>query len=590
MHWLTMEDERDKIQQLRNNEYYCMQEEFDNLYKRSKENYKFKNLMEKIKLEKNIRLSYRNIKTNKGSKTNGLSGKNLTIIEKMELWEYIALIRKNLENYKPQVIKQVGIPKSNGKIRYLGIKEPLDKIIEQTIYQILNPITIAKFHNNSNGFIEGRSCRRAIAQMENYIIKEKLFYVVDIDLKGFFDNINHGKLLKQLWTLGIQDKNLISLISKLLKAEVYGKGTIEKGVPQGGILSPLLANVVLNELDWWLESKKCKGIKFVRYADDFKILCPTFSIARKMLKITAEWLRNRLKLEVNEDKTKIVNLKKNYSDFLGIRIKVKIKKNKIKIISHMSEKAIEKCEEKVKKQLKKIKKHQQNHKKTEEEIKLYNSIVVGSHNYYDMATMIYQDLKNISFITNKYIIRNFKNVLTLNDKIQKNNFIIKKYGDDKPYPCIRGFPIALIGKIKPNPLKYKGNKINFYEEKLRMKFYKNLELCNTFVIEQILNNAQYEKSVGFNDNVISKFCGQYGKCAISDDIIINYKNCIAIKKNKTMGDKYDNILIVKKQYQELLNLENGDDIIKMEMLKKYTTYKEIKKINKIRVENKLLPI
>ena len=590
MHWLTMEDERDKIQQLRNNEYYCMQEEFDNLYKRSKENYKFKNLMEKIKLEKNIRLSYRNIKTNKGSKTNGLSGKNLTIIEKMELWEYIALIRKNLENYKPQVIKQVGIPKSNGKIRYLGIKEPLDKIIEQTIYQILNPITIAKFHNNSNGFIEGRSCRRAIAQMENYIIKEKLFYVVDIDLKGFFDNINHGKLLKQLWTLGIQDKNLISLISKLLKAEVYGKGTTEKGVPQGGILSPLLANVVLNELDWWLESKKCKGIKFVRYADDFKILCPTFSIARKMLKITAEWLRNRLKLEVNEDKTKIVNLKKNYSDFLGIRIKVKIKKNKIKIISHMSEKAIEKCEDKVKKQLRKIKKHQQNHKKTEEEIKLYNSIVVGSHNYYDMATMIYQDLKNISFITNKYIIRNFKNVLTLNDKIQKNNFIIKKYGDDKPYPCIRGFPIALIGKIKPNPLKYKGNKINFYEEKLRMKFYKNLELCNTFVIEQILNNAQYEKSVGFNDNVISKFCGQYGKCAISDDIIINYKNCIAIKKNKTMGDKYDNILIVKKQYQELLNLENGDDIIKMEMLKKYTTYKEIKKINKIRVENKLLPI
>ena len=584
-----MEDERDKIQQLRNNEYYCMQEVYDNLYKKSKENYKFKNLMEKIMLENNIRLAYRNIKTNKGSETNGLSGKNLTSIGSMKLGEYIEEIKRNLENYNPQKIKQVGIPKANGKIRYLGIKEPLDKIIEQAIYQVLNPITIAKFHSNSNGFIEGRSCRRAIAQMQNYILKEKLYYVIDIDIKGFFDNINHGKLLKQLWALGIQDKNLISLISKLLKAEVYGKGVPEKGAPQGGILSPLLANVVLNELDWWLDSKKAKGIRFVRYADDFKILCPTFSIAREMLEKTTKWLNNRLKLEVSEEKTKIVNLKKNYSDFLGIRIKVKTEKNKTKIVSHMSEKAIEKCEEKIKKQLRKIKKYQQNHKKQKKEIDLYNSIVVGSHNYYDMATMISLDLKNISFIASRYITRKFQNVLTLNDK-KTNSFIMRKYGNDKPYPCIRGYPIALIGRIKTNPPIYKGNKINYYVENSRINFYKNLELDNTFVIDQILKNALYDKSVEFNDNVISKFCGQHGKCAISEEIIVNYNNYVAIKKNNAGSDKYDNILIVKNQYLELLNLENGDDIIEMEKLKKNITYKELEKINKIRKENKLLSI
>ena len=107
--------------------------------------------------------------------------------------------------------------------------------------------------------------------------------MVDIDIKGFFDNIDHGKLLKQLWQLGIRDKNLLSIISKMLKAEVKGVGIPNKGTPQGGILSPLLANVVLNELDWWLDSKKNKGIRFVRYADDFKILCPTYQIASDML-------------------------------------------------------------------------------------------------------------------------------------------------------------------------------------------------------------------------------------------------------------------------------------------------------------------
>ena len=104
-----MEEERKKIQQLRNNEYYCTQEVYDNLYERSKGGYKQRNLMEKILLEENIRLAYRNIKTNKGSQTNGLSGKNITSIGSMELWEYIVEVRKNLENYNPQMIKEVGI-------------------------------------------------------------------------------------------------------------------------------------------------------------------------------------------------------------------------------------------------------------------------------------------------------------------------------------------------------------------------------------------------------------------------------------------------------------------------------------------------
>ena len=150
-----------------------------------------------------------------------------------------------------------------------------------------------------------------------YINFSKLHYVVDIDIKGFFDNVNHGKLIKQIWNIGVQDKNLICILSKILKSEIQGIGIPEKGTPQGGIISPLLSNIVLNELDWWLSSQwetfntkhdytviskrkngklfknetnrframkqtKLKEIRFVRYADDFKIFCKDYETANKI--------------------------------------------------------------------------------------------------------------------------------------------------------------------------------------------------------------------------------------------------------------------------------------------------------------------
>ena len=351
-----MEDELTKNTQLRNNEYFRKQFEADYLYKLGLNNHKFTDLISRIIDEDNLILAYRNIKTNKGKNSKGISGKNLNWISKMKLKNFLELVKRSILDYSPGLIRRVGIPKKNGKTRFLGIKEPLDKIIEQAILQILEPIMTSKFHNNSNGFIKGRSARRAISQMENYVIKEKLYFVVDIDIKGFFDNVNHGKLLKQLYTLGIRDKNLLTVISKMLKAEVFGIGISEKGTSQGGILSPLLANVVLNELDWWLDRKGKIGVRFVRYADDFKILCSTYSIARSMLNKTKKFLEKRLNLEVSEEKTKIVNLKRNYSDFLGIKIKIKKHKNKYKIVSHIGDKALDSIETKVVRNLHQIKK------------------------------------------------------------------------------------------------------------------------------------------------------------------------------------------------------------------------------------------
>lgn len=140
-------------------------------------------------------------------------------------------------------------------MRPLGIPTIKDRLIQQCVLQVLEPICEAKFHNRSNGFRPNRSAEHAIAQAMTMIQQRNLFYVIDIDIKGFFDNVSHSKLLKQMWTLGIRDKKLISIISTMLKAEVAEIGFPKKGTPQGGIISPLLSNIVLNELDWWIASQ-----------------------------------------------------------------------------------------------------------------------------------------------------------------------------------------------------------------------------------------------------------------------------------------------------------------------------------------------
>ena len=234
-----------------------MQDTFDKLYKDSKNHQIFRNLYESIVDEKNIQLAYRNIKKNDGSETIGVNGHTIADIAKWDTDKYVSYVRNRLQMYVPHKVRRVEIPKDDGsgRIRPIGIPTIEDRLIQQCIKQILEPICEAKFHNHSYGFRPNRSCENALARYVYLINHSELHYVIDIDIKSFFDNVNHGKLLKQMWSMGIQDKRLISIISKMLKAEIKGIGIPDKGTPQGGILSPLLSNIVLNELDWWVASQ-----------------------------------------------------------------------------------------------------------------------------------------------------------------------------------------------------------------------------------------------------------------------------------------------------------------------------------------------
>lgn len=244
-----------KRQTLRNNEYYDTQNMFDRLYAQSQNNENFKKLYELIIDERNIRLAYRSIKRNQGSFTAGTDEKTISDIAESKDNEVIDKIRKRLKDYKPDKIRRVEIPKPDGSTRPLGIATIEDRLIQQCIKQVLEPIVEAKFHRHSYGFRPNRSVSHAMARVMQLININKLYYVVDIDIKSFFDNVNHTKLKKQLWSMGIRDKRLISIIHKMLTTEVENYGILNKGLPQGGILSPLLANIVLNEFDWWVSSQ-----------------------------------------------------------------------------------------------------------------------------------------------------------------------------------------------------------------------------------------------------------------------------------------------------------------------------------------------
>lgn len=217
-------------------------------------------------------------------------------------------------------------------------------------------------------------------------------YVIEFDIKGFFDNVNHSKLIRQIWALGIHDKQLLFVLRRILSAPIrLENGQMAwptKGTPQGGIISPLLANIVLNELDHWIESQwvdnpavnhyrpyvcksgsvnrgngirmvrettRLKEMYIVRYADDFRIFCRTKTDAEKTKIAVTQWLSERLKLEVSEEKTKVVNVSRHYSDFLGFKIKVVPKGGKQVIRSHVADKNLAHKSMKLTEQAKRIK-------------------------------------------------------------------------------------------------------------------------------------------------------------------------------------------------------------------------------------------
>lgn len=259
-------------------------------------------LLEEILSRSNMMLAYKRVKANKGA--SGIDGVTVEEIDEYVKAHWVEIreqIRKR--KYQPQPVRRVEIPKPNGGVRNLGIPNVIDRIIEQAIAQVLTPIAEPHFSENSYGFRPGRRAQQAVIKLLEYL-NDGYEYIVDIDLEKFFDNVPQDKLMTLVGKL-IHDPDTESLISKYLRAGVMVRGQYEKtekGTPQGGNLSPLLSNIMLNELDKELEARK---LRFVRYADDCVITVGSSAAANRVMHTITDWIERKLGLKVNMTKTKV---------------------------------------------------------------------------------------------------------------------------------------------------------------------------------------------------------------------------------------------------------------------------------------------
>lgn len=349
-------------------------------------------LLEQILNRNNMNLAYKRVKSNKGA--GGVDGMSVDTLLPYLRNNGADLIRQIRERkYKPNPVRRVEIPKEEkGKYRKLGIPTVVDRVIQQAITQVLTPIFEPQFSENSYGFRPSRGAHDALRKCKKYA-DEGYVYVVDMDLEKFFDNVSQSKLIEIL-SKTIKDGRVISLIHKYLNAGVMHNGVFEKtlvGVPQGGPLSPLLSNIMLNELDKELERR---GHKFVRYADDCMIFCKSRKSANRTLKNIIPYIEGKLYLKVNKAKTETAHISKikylgyGFYRYRGI-CKMKVHK-----------KSINKMKDKIR-VLTRRSNGWSNEKRTEK----INQFVRGWVNYFSMA-----DMKKLMLETDEWLRRKIRAV------------------------------------------------------------------------------------------------------------------------------------------------------------------------------------
>lgn len=614
------------VEDLRHAEYYGMQSTFDDLYAKSKNGEQFTNLMGIVLSAENIMLAYRNIKANKGSETPGtdkLTIRDIGCMSPEMMVDKVRSIIQGKHGYRPKPVRRKEIPKPNGKTRPLGIPCIWDRLIQQCVKQVMEPICEAKFSDNSYGFRPNRSVENAIKRVYNMMQFYNLHYVIEFDVKGFFDNVNHSKLIKQIWAMGIRDKHLIYVINRILKAPIkMPNGKLiypDKGTPQGGICSPLLANIVLNELDQWIDGQwqenpvvykystsinktgslnksngyramKQTGLKemyIIRYADDFRIFCRTKTEAEKTRIAATQWLSERLKLEVSPEKTRTVNVKRRYSEFLGFKIKVHSKGHKQVVTSSICDKQLKSQRQKLTEQAKRIARPTDG--RTEyDEVKLYNSMVMGMQNYYQIATNINVDCASLG--------RAVMVILVNGLKTPKGSRLIKKgrtltkveasrYGKSKMLRFVAGVdePIYPVDYVQHRYPMCKRQRSCCYTPEGRDGLHDNLRI-NISLMLMLMRQPSHGKSLEYMDNRISLFSAQWGKCAITGkeftvtgEIHCHHKT----PKEKGGTDKYENLVLVLEPVHRLIHA------VEASVIRKYLTLlnlskEQLRKVNDLR--------
>lgn len=390
----------------------------------------FKGLLEVISSETVILTAIHKIKANHGSITPGSDGKVMRkdILEK-DYNKVINEIQERFKNYRPKTVKRVNIPKPNkpGEMRPLGIPTIHDRIVQECVRTVIEPILEAQFFKHSYGFRPMRDAHMAIERANFIMSTTGYHWVIEGDISKFFDNVNHTTLLKKLYGMGIHDRRVLMITKAMLKAGIMNEIKENPlGTPQGGIISPLLANVYLNSFDKWItrewENKKVRHnytkdesrlralrndgklspAYLIRYADDWILITNSKANAEKWKYRVTKYLKESLKLELSEEKTKITNVKKECINFLGFEIKLVKGKSKHGYITRTRPNR-NKLKSKVR-ELRKDVKHIRKCTKRDlliHRINLLNAKIRGIIQYYQEATYVNYDLRKHAWTLEK---------------------------------------------------------------------------------------------------------------------------------------------------------------------------------------------
>lgn len=369
-------------------------------------------LLGKVLSKENLNKAYKQVYKNKGA--SGVDGVTVD-----ELFSYIKEHKEEIlwqiekRKYKPQPVRRVYIPKENGKLRKLGIPNVIDRVLQQAIVQVLTPIYEEQFSDSSYGFRPGRSCEQAVIKVLEYL-NDGYDWIVDIDLQSFFDEVNQDKLIGIIRRT-IKDGNLVSLIRKFLQSGVMENGVVsatKKGTPQGGNLSPLLSNIMLNELDKELEKR---GLNFVRYADDCLIVVRSEKAANRVMESITTFMTKKLGLKVNVEKSKVA--RPNEIKYLGFGFYKKINQNVWRPKPHIQ--SVEKLKYKLKEILCRRKSIT-----LEERLLQLKYLIYGWVNYFRIA-----DMKTFLERLDMHIRRKFRVIIWKQwKKIKKRYTSLRKLG------------------------------------------------------------------------------------------------------------------------------------------------------------------
>ena len=565
---------------LRNWDYYNMTETFSDLHEKASQGNTFSHLYETIISRENILLAFRMIKTNKGSKTPGTDGKTIDDMKKLSENDLVNEVRTKLRNYCPKKVRREWIEKDNGKWRPLGIPCILDRVIQQCFKQVLEPIVESQFFKHSYGFRPLRSAHHAMARIQFLINHSQLHYVVDVDIKSFFDNVNHRLLKKQLWNIGIQDRKVLACISKMIKSEIDGEGVPVKGSPQGGILSPLLSNVVLNDLDQWVadqwevfplsksyssddarrRARKQTNLKkgyLVRYADDFKILCRDGKTAQRWYHAVRLYLKERLKLDISPEKSQIVNLRKRESEFLGFTIRAN-KKGK-KRVAHTG--VISSKRKKMKQEAKKLIRRMKS-SPSAENIHRYNSFVLGLHQYFKRATHVNLVFSRLAYDLKPFLVNRLRPVGKLEHPFKPPPFYKKTFSLGTKTFYINGTYLFPIGNVKTFHTRNFSPKLSLYTKTGREQIYKSLRPDIQKEIGHLMKSSLPKRSIEYLDNRISRYSMKIGRCEITGEYLhASDVHCHHyVPRNQGGSDQFQNLRILHKDIHRLIHMKDIEKI------------------------------